>query len=66
MGFYYLLLLIIGIVFIMLGAFHKDVPRPIKIVIFLFVIGTVFIVMALILLLPGSSDIIAELLKWNG
>ncbi|MBO0991840.1 hypothetical protein [Bacillus sp. SD088] len=57
------ILLSIATYYLMLGAFHKDVPRPIKIVIFLFVIGTVFIVMALILLLPGSSDIIAELLK---
>jgi hypothetical protein len=64
-GFYYLLLLIIGVVLIIIGALRKDVPRSIKIVIFLFVIGVVFIVMSLILLLPGSSDVIAELLKWN-
>lgn len=65
MGFYYLLLLVIGIVLIVIGALKKDVPRSVKIVIFLFVIGIVFIVMSLILLLPGSSDVIAELLKWN-
>ncbi|WP_419880867.1 hypothetical protein ACN6MY_14710 [Peribacillus sp. B-H-3] len=65
MGFYYLLLLIIGIVCIVIGALKKGVSRSVKIVIFLFVIGILFIVMALVLLLPGSSDVIAELLKWN-
>jgi hypothetical protein len=64
-GFYYLLLLITGVVLIVIGALKKNVPRSIKIVIFLFVIGVVFIVMSLILLLPGSSDVIAELMKWN-
>ncbi|WP_022794779.1 hypothetical protein [Marinococcus halotolerans] len=29
------------------------------------ILRILFIVMSLILLLPGSSDIIAELLKWN-
>ncbi|GEN52541.1 hypothetical protein [Halobacillus faecis] len=66
MGFYYLFLLFIGIVLIVIGALKKDVPRSVKIVIFLFVIGIGFIVMSLsLLLLPGSSDVIAELLKWD-
>ncbi|WP_082232932.1 hypothetical protein [Halobacillus massiliensis] len=66
MGFYYLFLLVIGIVLIVIGALKNDVPRSVKIVIFLFVIGIGFIVMALaLLLLPGSSDVIAELLKWD-
>ncbi|MGG3887556.1 hypothetical protein [Metabacillus fastidiosus] len=65
MGFYYLLLLFIGIVFLILGAFKKDVSWSTKIVILLFVIGILFIVIALILLMPGSSDIIAELLDLN-
>ncbi|MYL48316.1 hypothetical protein GLV98_02425 [Halobacillus litoralis] len=66
MGFYYLFLLVIGIVLIIIGALKKDVPRSVKIVIFLFVIGIGFIVMSLaLLLLPGSSDVIAELLKWD-
>jgi Ca2+/Na+ antiporter len=46
-------------------ALKEDVPRSIKLVIFLFVIGVVFIVMSLLLLLPGSSEVIAELLKLN-
>lgn len=66
MGFYYLFLLVIGIVLIVIGVFKKDVPRSVKIVIFLFVIGIGLIVMSLSLLLfPGSSDVIAELLKWD-
>ncbi|SFF58157.1 hypothetical protein SAMN05216353_102157 [Halobacillus alkaliphilus] len=66
MGFYYLFLLVIGIVLIVIGALKKDVPRSVKIVIFLFVIGIGFIVTSLaLLLLPGSSDVIAELLRWD-
>ena len=65
MGFYYLLLLLIGILLLILGALKKDVSRSVKIVIFLFVVGILFIVFSLILLMPGSSDLIAELLKLN-
>ncbi|MGJ3197411.1 hypothetical protein [Peribacillus frigoritolerans] len=65
MGFYYLLLLLIGVVLLIAGALWKDVSWSVKIVIFLFVVGILFIVLAIILLMPGSSDIIAELLKLN-
>jgi uncharacterized protein (DUF983 family) len=65
MGFYYLLLLLIGVVLLIAGALWKDVSWSIKIVTFLFVVGILFIVLAIILLMPGSSDIIAELLKLN-
>ncbi|MGE7768836.1 hypothetical protein [Peribacillus sp. NPDC096540] len=65
MGFYYLLLLLIGVVLLIAGALWKDVSWSVKIVIFLFVFGILFIVLAIILLMPGSSDIIAELLKLN-
>lgn len=63
MGFYYLLLLCIGVVLLIVGARKKDVSRSVKIVIFLCVIGILSIVGSLILLMPGSADIIAELLK---
>ena len=62
MGFYYLFLLFIGIVFLILGAINKDVSRSVKIVIMLFVIGVLFIITSLILLMPGSSEIISELM----
>lgn len=65
MGFYYLLLFLIGVVLLIVGAFWKGVSLPIKSVILLFVVGFFCIVTAIILLMPGSSDIIAELLKLN-
>lgn len=63
MGFYYLLWFIIGVVLLIVGALKKDVSRSFKIVISLFVIGILFIVISLLLLMPGSSDIISELMK---
>lgn len=62
MGFYYLVLLFIGIIFLILGAINKNVTHSVKIVILLFVIGLLFIVTSLILLMPGSSEIISELI----
>ncbi|WP_342511247.1 hypothetical protein MKY34_13075 [Sporosarcina sp. FSL K6-1522] len=63
MGFYYLLMLFIGIVFLIVGAMKKGVSRSVKIVIMLFVLGVLFIFTSLIRLMPGSSDLIAGLLK---
>lgn len=63
MGFYYLLLLFIGVILLIVGALKKDVSRSVKIVVFLFVIGVLFIATSLLLLMPGSSDIISELIK---
>ncbi|WP_449354716.1 hypothetical protein ACUL41_18045 [Virgibacillus natechei] len=63
MGFWYLLLLLIGIVLIIVGVTKKGVSGAIKTVIMLFIIGVLFIVISLVLLMPGSSDMIAELLK---
>jgi hypothetical protein len=64
-GFYYLLLLLIGVVLLVVGALWKGVSWSVKIIIFLCVVGILCIVMAIILLMPGSSDIISELLKLN-
>jgi Na+-transporting NADH:ubiquinone oxidoreductase subunit NqrD len=63
MGFWYMLLFVIGIVLIVIGSIRKDVPRSVKIVILLFIIGILFVVVSLILLLPGSSYILDELLR---
>ena len=63
MGFWYLLLLLIGIILFFIGIMKKGVSAAVKAVILLFVIGILFIVGAIVLLMPGSSDIIAELLK---
>jgi hypothetical protein len=63
MGFYYILLLLIGVVFLIVGALNKNVSRSIKIVIFFVVFGTLFIVTSLILLMPGSTEIISDLIN---
>ncbi|OOP65922.1 hypothetical protein BWZ43_23685 [Heyndrickxia oleronia] len=63
MGFYYILLLLIGVVFLIVGALNKNVSRSIKIVIFFVVFGILFIVTSLILLMPGSTEIISDLIN---
>lgn len=63
MGFWYLLLLLTGIILFFIGIMKKGVSVAVKAVILLFVIGILFIVVSIVLLMPGSSDIIAELLK---
>lgn len=65
MGFWYLLLLLIGIILFIIGIMKKGVSVAVKTVILLFVIGILFIVVSIVLLMPGSSDIIAQLLKWE-
>ena len=63
MGFYYLLLLLIGIGLLIAGVLKKDGSRSVKVVIALFVIGIFLISISIVLLMPGSSDFIAQLLK---
>lgn len=63
MGFYYLLLLLIGVILIVVGALWRGVSPSIKIVMMLFIVGIHFIIISIVLLMPGSSDILAELLK---
>lgn len=65
MGFWYLLLLFIGISFLVIGALKKDVSPATKMVIMLFVLGAFFITGSLFLLMPGSDEIISELLEQN-
>lgn len=67
MGFYYLLLLLIGIVLLVVGggALWKGVSWSAKTILLLFIVGILCIGLAIFLLTPGSSDLIAELLKWN-
>jgi len=61
MGFWYFLLLLIGIILIIVGALKKDVSRSVKIVIMLFIFGILFIMVSLFMFLPGSADLISEL-----
>jgi hypothetical protein len=57
MGFYYLLLLFIGVVLVILSALKK-----VKKVFSVYILGSAFIVISVILLMPGSSDFISKLL----
>ncbi|WP_413305472.1 hypothetical protein AA0X95_03630 [Bacillus sp. 1P10SD] len=61
MGFYYLLLLFIGVVLLGVGVL-KGFFAPVKKSMLLSVTGIVFIVTSLLLLMPGSSDVISKLL----
>lgn len=63
MGFWYILLLVMGIVFLVAGALKKDVSSAVKIVIMLFVLGVLFIIVSIFMLMPGSDEIISQLLE---
>lgn len=65
MGFWYFLILFAGIALVVVGMLNKDVSRSVKIVSMSLIIGVLFIVISLIMLLPGSSEIIAQLLLLN-
>ncbi|GAA0430555.1 hypothetical protein GCM10008983_03710 [Lentibacillus halophilus] len=63
MGFWYFLLLFIGIIFIIVGLINKEVSAAVKVVILLFIFGVLFILISVFMFLPGSDEIVAELLK---
>lgn len=65
MGFWYFLLLFLGIALIIVGARKKDVSPSAKIVIMLFILGTTFILASLFMFMPGSAEIISQLLDLN-
>jgi uncharacterized membrane protein len=65
MGFWYFLFLLIGILFLIVGALKKDVSRSVKIVIMLFIFGILLIIVSLFMFMPGSADFISDLLKLN-
>ncbi|MBB5180425.1 membrane-bound ClpP family serine protease [Planomicrobium koreense] len=65
MGFWYILLLLIGISFLVIGALKKEVSLATKMVIILFVLGVFFVGGSLFMLMPGSDEIISELLELN-
>lgn len=63
MGFWYLLLLLIGVVLIIIGLTKIKVAGTIKAVVMLFTFGVLFIAVSVLLLMPGSSEVIADLLN---
>ena len=65
MGFWYFLILFVGIALLIIGLLNKDVSRSLKIFILSFILGTLFIVASLMLLLPGSSELVNQLLQLN-
>ena len=65
MGFWYFLILLIGIALIVVGMLNKDVSRSVKVVSMMFIIGVLFIVISLMMFLTGSSEIMAQLLQLN-
>ena len=62
MGFWYFLILFIGIALLVVGLLNKDVSRSVKIVSMSLIIGVLFVVVSLIMLMPGSSEVVGQLL----
>ena len=62
MGFYYLLILFIGVVLLVGGSIKWVVSRSLKSVFYLFVFGILLITTSLFLLTPDSSEIIYYLI----
>lgn len=63
MGFWYFLILFIGIALLGVGLLNKDVSRSVKIVSMSLIIGVLFVVVSLIMLMPGSSEVVGQLLQ---
>ena len=63
MGFWYFLILFVGIALLVVGLLNKDVSRSVKIVSMSLIIGVLFVVVSLIMLMPGSSEVVGQLLQ---
>ena len=63
MGFWYFLILFIGIALLVVGLLNKDVSRSVKIASMSLIIGVLFVVVSLIMLMPGSSEVVGQLLQ---
>ncbi len=62
MGFWYILLFLIGVALFVFGITRKSVCNEVKIVILSLILGILFVFGALFLLLPGSSELLSTLL----
>ena len=62
MGFWYMLLFLIGIALFVFGITRKSISNEVKIVVLSIILGIFFIFGALFLLLPGSSELLSTLL----
>ena len=65
MGFWYFLLLFIGIALLIAGGLKKGVSREVKLVIILFIFGSLLVLMSLFMFLPGSAEVVSQLLNMN-
>lgn len=63
MGFWYLLLLLIGVVSILIGFTKIRGAGAIKAGVVLLTFGVLVSVVSVLLLMPGSSEVIADLLN---
>ncbi|AEB28908.1 hypothetical protein CAR_c01570 [Carnobacterium sp. 17-4] len=65
MGFWYFLLLFIGIALLIAGGLKKGVSREVKLVMIFFVFGSLFVLVSLFMFLPGSAEVVSQLLNMN-
>ena len=63
MGFWYFLMLFVGIALLVVGLLNKDVSRSVKIVSMSLIIGVLFVVVSLIMRMPGSYEVVGQLLQ---
>lgn len=65
MGFWYFLMLFIGIALLVAGGLKKDVSSEIKLVMILFIFGSLFVLVSFFMFLPGSAEVVSQLLNIN-
>jgi len=65
MGFWYFLLLFLGIALLIVGGLKKGVSREIKLVMILFISGSLLVLISLFMFLPGSAEIVSQILNMN-
>ncbi|MER2227001.1 MAG: hypothetical protein ABS916_08120 [Carnobacterium sp.] len=65
MGFWYFLILFIGIALFVAGWLKKGVSREVKLVMILFIFGSLLVLMSLFMFLPGSAEVVSQLLNMN-
>lgn len=65
MGFWYFLMLFIGIALLVAGGLKKDVSSEVKLVMILFIFGSLFVLVSLFMFLPGSAEVVSQLLNIN-
>ena len=63
MGFWYILLFLIGVMLVVFGINRKLVSQDVKTAIFSITVGIILVICALLLLQPGSSDVLSKLLR---